>query len=101
MPTHAPHTTHEHDPADVRPGSVEPVAPHPSAIVVRRVGDLRAQIRRFGLTPGLLSGDYGRLVLITRILDDMEDEHRAQLGFTPRQVAPIHTGTKPGAPGRR
>lgn len=99
--THTPHIPHEHDPADLRPGSVDPVAPHPSAIVVRRVGDLRAQVRRFGLTQGLMPGDYGRLVLIRRILDDMEDVHRAQLGFAPRPVAPIHTGTKPGASGGR
>ncbi|MEG6507203.1 hypothetical protein [Nitratidesulfovibrio sp. 1201_IL3209] len=89
------------DPSDARPGSVEPVASQPSAVIVRRVDRLRHEIRRFRLTPGLTSGDHGRIAEIMRRLDDIEDVHRNLLGFTQRQVAPLHTGIKPGTPGRR
>ncbi|WMW64368.1 hypothetical protein [Nitratidesulfovibrio liaohensis] len=89
------------DPADVRPGSVDPVAPQPSAVIVRRVTALRHELRRFRLTPGLTSGDHGRIAEIMRRLDETEDLHRSLLGFAPRELSPIHTGTKPGAPGRR
>lgn len=101
MPSIAHNIPHDHDPADMRPGSVEPVEPQPSAIVVRRVALLRHEIRRFRLTVGLTSGDIGRLAEIMLRLDQIEDLHRGLLGFSPRPVAPLHTGSKPGAPGRR
>lgn len=98
---HAPHIPHEHDPADLRPGSVDKVDPQPSAVIVRRVAGLRHEIRRFRLTPGLTSGDIGRLAEVMLRLDQIEDLHRSLLGFAPRELAPIHTGTKPGASGGR
>lgn len=91
------------DTDDIRPGSVARPAPNPSAAIVRHVRDLRITLRRINLHPGLTSGDHGRIAHIMLYLDQIEDNHRAILGFTPRNIARI-TPFGPVAPdnsGRR
>ncbi len=74
-----------------------PMAQDPRKAFLDDLRQLRRVVSRMLLHSGANTADKGCLHFIMLQINDREDAARADLGFAPRPVAPVHTGNVRGA----